>query len=449
MRFWIAPPKPPRFPLILGQRESGEPVEFSGEGSLLTVGPPGTGKSRGVAVWNLRACPSSMLVTDPKGELAGWSADYRARTLGHRVAVLDPFRVTGDRFEAVAVNPLSPLLAAAESGSGVLSEAERLAVMLLPDNPGAKDPYWRQGARSLVVACLLYLARLAPARCHLPGLYDALWMDEEGFVAGVLQPMENAGGRLAQIARDVASTLGRRPKEFGTFRTEARQAVAIFAEDEPCGRVSLASSLDFAELLAGRLTVFLILPPDKIGSHGRWMGLVVSHAIHAILTGGGSDHTRGNGVARKAEGSRECLFLLDEFRNLGRLSGIVDAVALGRSYGLRVWAFVQDLAQLDALYGKDEAAALKSQAEVLQVLGCRSVELAREIEARAGQRLRSSYSLGLPDPGDPAGPLRPGMGEAVANVLPAAAILEMPKGSQILIRHGFQPVVARVALWTG
>jgi hypothetical protein len=41
-------------PLFLGRNAAnGEPVFFSGEGALLTVGPPGTGKSRGVAAWNL------------------------------------------------------------------------------------------------------------------------------------------------------------------------------------------------------------------------------------------------------------------------------------------------------------------------------------------------------------------------------------------------------------
>jgi hypothetical protein len=33
---------------------NGAPVLFLGEGALLTVGPPGTGKSRGVAVWKGR-----------------------------------------------------------------------------------------------------------------------------------------------------------------------------------------------------------------------------------------------------------------------------------------------------------------------------------------------------------------------------------------------------------
>src|SRR5690625_1236567 len=69
-------------PLFLGKnKKSGGPVVFSGEGALLTVGPPGTGKSRGVAIWNLLEYPGSMLVTDPKGQLTKWSAAHRQRVL--------------------------------------------------------------------------------------------------------------------------------------------------------------------------------------------------------------------------------------------------------------------------------------------------------------------------------------------------------------------------------
>lgn len=421
-----------RAELFLGTRDGG-PVTFSGEGSLLTVGPPGTGKSRGVAVWNLLQYPGSMLVTDPKGELAGWSAEAR-RKLGQEVVVLDPFGVT--EFPSASINPLDGLIEAVRRGERFRSEAERLAFQLLPDLASSKDPYWRAGGRRLIVSALLYLAILKPDECHLPGLHRVLWFGDEA-LAGVLDEMRGADGlgadALHQYAGDTESAMADQPKAFASFRQEAREALSIFAADEPCGRACMVSNVDLARLIPEKLTVFLILPSEFVASHGRWMGLVTAHAIHSIM---------------KAKGRGDCVFLLDEFPNLGPLPGIRDAVALLRGKGLRVWMFVQDIGQLEALYGRADADNLRSQAEVLQVLGCRSLELARFIEARGGQRTARTLSVGLPDPRDLEGGPKANLGETGLPVFPVASVMQMPLGKQLLIRHGYPVIVADVMLWT-
>ncbi len=184
-------------PLFLGKsRDTGKPVSFSGEGALLTVGPPGTGKSRGVAAWNLLSYPGSMLVTDPKGQLAAWSAKHRAEQLGQDIVVLDPFGLTD--WQSHSVNPLSGLVRAVASGRAFRSEAERLAHLLLPDLPGNKDPFWRAGARDLVITGLLYLAAFKPGDCDLPGLHGVLWLGEAEFLDSVIAPMQDKGGAFRQ-----------------------------------------------------------------------------------------------------------------------------------------------------------------------------------------------------------------------------------------------------------
>lgn len=420
-------------PLFLGKsQKSGGPVVFSGEGSLLTVGPPGTGKSRGVAVWNLLQYPGSMLVTDPKGQLVKWSAAHRQKRLGQEIAVLDPFGLTD--WPPVSVNPLSALASAAAGGQGFRAEAERLAHLLLPDRPEDKDPFWRAGARDLIIAGLLYLAMLRPQDCDLPGLHGILWLGEAEFLDTVIAPMQKRGGAARQYADDIADTLTRQAKSFGYFRKEARQALSIFAEDEPCGLACRRSDIDLARLISGKLTVYLVLPPEHVASHGRWMGLVTSHAIHAIM--------------RAAENG-ECVFLLDEFPNLGRLPGISDAIAQLREKGLRVWLFVQDMAQLEAVYGRPVAEAMRFQAEVLQVLGCRSVELAQYLEKRAGTVTEKDHSITLPDAWDETKGPSQSVREIALPVLPAARALNMPHGEQILVRHGAPVILADTVLWSG
>lgn len=419
--------------LFLGNsHETAKPVYFSGEGSLLTVGPPGTGKSRGVAVWNLLQYPGSMLVTDPKGQLAAWSATHREEQLGQEVALLDPFGLTGA--PSASINPLASLVNVVAREQGFRTEAERLAHLLLPDIPGNKDPFWRAGARDLLITGLLYLAAFKPDECDLPGLHDVLWRSEAEFLDTIIAPMQAKGGAFRQYADDVQDTLIKQARSFGYFRKEARQALSIFAADEPCGQVCKHSDIDLSRLITGRMTVYLILPPEFVASHGRWMGLVTSHAIHSIM---------------KAPENGECLFLLDEFPNLGRLTGIRDAIAQLREKGLRVWIFVQDLSQLEAVYGKDDAAAMRWQAELLQILGCRSVELAQYIEARAGTVTEKDISYTICDPVDDRQPPSQSLRDIAVPVIPAATALNMVKGRQILIRAGYPVMVGDIVLWEG
>lgn len=421
-------------PLFLGQsKKSGAPVVFSGEGALLTVGPPGTGKSRGVAIWNLLQYPGSMLVTDPKGQLANWSAAHREKELGQKIALLDPFGITGR--PSASVNPLGALVTAVERGQGYRSVADRLAHLLLPDRPEDKDPFWRAGARDLIITGLLYLAMLRPENCDLPGLHEVLWLGEAEFLDAVIKPMQKHGGAARQYAEDIFDIMDKKEaKTFSYFRKEARQALSIFAADEPCGQACKRSDIDLARLICGRLTVYLVLPPELVASHGRWMGLVTAHAIHSIMA---------------APRNGECVFLLDEFPNLGRLPGINDAIAQLREKGLRVWLFVQALEQLDAVYGRPAAEAMRSQAEVLQVLGCRSVALAQYLEKRAGTVTEKDHSISLPDVWDETRGPSQSVREIAAPVLPAAKALNLPHGEQILVRHGAAVITADIVLWRG
>src|SRR5258708_33458164 len=68
-------------------------IEFQGPEPILTIGPTRSGKGRRLLAPNLiYDTDRSILVVDPKGELAQWTADHRARQ-GSEVVALDPFGV--------------------------------------------------------------------------------------------------------------------------------------------------------------------------------------------------------------------------------------------------------------------------------------------------------------------------------------------------------------------
>src|ERR1700761_6054069 len=87
-------------------REVGDKIHYAGERHLLLFGPNGTGKGTRFLIPNLLTMTDrSIIVIDPKGELAAVTADYR-RTVSD-VVMLNPFNVLG--LGSAGFNPLAAL----------------------------------------------------------------------------------------------------------------------------------------------------------------------------------------------------------------------------------------------------------------------------------------------------------------------------------------------------
>ncbi len=85
---------------------AGNKIVYEGERHVLLFGPNGTGKGTRFLIPNLLSIKDrSIVVIDPKGELAAVTADYR-RTVGD-VVMLNPFNVLG--LGSAGFNPLASL----------------------------------------------------------------------------------------------------------------------------------------------------------------------------------------------------------------------------------------------------------------------------------------------------------------------------------------------------
>ena len=130
--------------LNLGTGETGRELTYTGERHLVLFGPNGSGKSTRILDSNLlRVRDRSLVVIDPKGELAAVTADYR-RTLGE-VVILNPFDVLG--LGSAGFNPLAAL----DSDSPTfIDDATGIGEALIKIEE--KDPHWSESAEGLVVS---------------------------------------------------------------------------------------------------------------------------------------------------------------------------------------------------------------------------------------------------------------------------------------------------------
>ena len=106
------------------------------------------------------------------------------------------------------------------------------------------------------------------------------------------------------------------------------------------------------------MTVYLILPADRLKTFDRWLRLLIQQAITV----------NARNILVKPE--KPVLFLLDEMASLGRLSMVEQAYGLMAGFGMQLWGIVQDLSQLERIYGSGWQTFI-SNSGVIQYFGSR------------------------------------------------------------------------------
>ncbi len=103
------------------------------------------------------------------------------------------------------------------------------------------------------------------------------------------------------------------------------------------------SSFDPADLLTGKMTVYLVLPPEHMRAQSPLLRLWIGSMLRAVVKAGLQDHTKVH-------------FVLDEAAALGHMEALDDAVDKFRGYGIRLLFLYQSLGQLKLCWpdGRDQ-----------------------------------------------------------------------------------------------
>lgn len=323
--------------LFLGLDKRGREVGLITERHAITIAGARSGKGAALIVPNARRWPHNLLVVDPKGENATLSWEAR-EAMGQRVYVVDGFKVADipERLRG-SFNPLAGIDAA---GFTAREDVEVIADgMVKRSDP--KHAEWDDGARDLLAGIIAYVIGDAPSeQCNLASVRKVLMQpNDKLYEDGLAMLACEACGGLAKAAgltiiTALESEKGMEKDFLGTARRHSK-----WIDSPALSSVLEHSSFDLADLKTGRATVYLVLPPHYIETHSAFLRLFVRCAINAMAAGG------------SGKGGR-CLFLLDEFFSLGKIGEVARAAGLMPSYGVHLWPFLQDLGQLQDLYGE-------------------------------------------------------------------------------------------------
>lgn len=418
--------------IFLG-RLNGKDLYYPGETHLLTIAPPGAGKGTCLAVPNLLMCQRSMIVTDPKGELYAMTGRHRKEKLGHEVIVLAPWaeKMSAELEMEIpdhGFNPLSIL----SDGPDAKDDAELLSTLLLPGKAqmNASDEFWQDGGQSLLTAFMLYLSSRYET-IDLPMLRKRLLAPPE-LLFETLDDMSHSDafdGTVAEYGGKLLGTLKNAPQQFEGAMGTAQKALRIYDPYGPMAKHVASGTIDFRDLKEKPVTIYLVMPSDRASTHAGWLNLVISLAIELV----GRDRS-----------NRKVLFLLDEFANLGYLPNVLRGMAQYRGQGVQVWSIIQQISQLERLYGREGLQDFMGMAELVNTFGVWEPQTLQLFSNWMGSKTVRSYGQHLtPDQEQGHFGYNFNASDQGAPLMRPEDIRTMPPNEQLIFFRNLAPIRAR------
>lgn len=339
----------------------------------------GGGKNTNLITSALLTYAGSAFVLDVKGENS-WITAPRRRAMGQRVVNLDPWNVINETYGYRVKSPekrhrFNPLFTLDPGSHEFNDELNMIAdALIIPDR---KNSYWTDSARDLLAGLIAAAIEQAPGFATFADVRDLLTAPNEKLVAAIQEivlerPRSIAARKLARFAE--ATDEIRSIKSTTLTQTAILDAHILLNTMDQRG-----AGLDFRDLVRKRLTVYVVLPADKLNVYGRWMRLMVQLALTA--------------VAKETTPPRlPVLFLLDELGTIspgGGLPMLEQAFGLLGSKGVRVWGFFQDLNQIKRDYPHSWETFI-ANSETIQIMRVNDMTTARYFSEFMGNK--TAYS---------------------------------------------------------
>lgn len=357
---------------------SGRPIGVSDDRHIVTVAGSRSGKGRAVILPNLITYPGSVLAIDPKGDLASLTADWRTTMLGQRVVVLDPFGTAGGVSErhGGAFNPLSIL---SLDSPTLIEDAGLIADALVVPVPGSRDPHWDESAKQFLEGVILHVATspIFEGRRDLISVYRCV-MEGTDELREEMAANDAADFAIVTLA---SQFFDKSETERSAVLSSLRRHVRFLGYSQ-MQKVLQGHSFDLRQLKTQTMTLYLSLPAMRMGSCARWLRLFVNLLLAALET-------------EKTKPAYPVLMCLDEFAILGNLQALEDAAGQIAGLGCKLWPILQDLGQLEALYGTRWQTFL-GNAGVLQFFGNSDMRTLEWISNRLGETTIQTTSQSQP-----------------------------------------------------
>jgi len=298
---------------------------------LLLVSSTGGGKTSKYIIPNVITLagdrePCSMVITDPSGEIYEKTSAYLHQK-GFTLHVLNPAQPQ----KSLGYNPLAKVETVTDIG-------EIAHILVNSANPNAKDPFWGQGAETIIEIFIHCLKSLNQA--EFLNLHNVLYLLQN---FGNRQALDNFVSTNANqtVFNQYKGFIGGNPNTTASFISTATTSLKMFSNTDICQMMS-KDEVNFENMRKKKTALFLIVPSEKMSYYSFFLNIFYTQFFQAMM----------KSLPNKK--SLPVYALMDEFANIGTIPNFTTILTTIRKYHVSLSIVLQDLSQLSVRYGREE-----------------------------------------------------------------------------------------------
>lgn len=318
------------YKVFLGQLDgNGVGLTYAGEGSLITIAPPGSGKTQCFVLPNMLSWPGPAVVLDVKGEIYSATHKWRSENVGpvYKFSPLDPANS----------HSYNPLVFIRQDSDYIWEDSRFLADMMIVPS-GASDPFWENMARDVLTAALSFVCmNNNPSERPMSKVIDIIYgIGWDEMVSALktnvmVSAMKQTGYALSEMEK----------KTRDSVLKTAQSSLSAW-QGERIAKVTKKSDWSPMDLRDGKPTIYICVNPNEIDSYLSILRVFIAQHIRML-----TNELPPRGVA-------PVLFMLDELPRLKKMPPVDEALNVGRQYGIKLWMFAQSYGQLKEAYPNPE-----------------------------------------------------------------------------------------------
>lgn len=314
----------------LGQLEGGsQTLSYGGEGSLITIAPPGAGKTQCFVLPNMLTWDGPALILDIKGEIYAATSKWRSTNVGpvFKFSPLDPANS----------HSYNPLVFIRQDPEYLWEDSRFLADMMIVPS-GASDPFFDNASRDVLTAAIAFVSsRNAPEQRPVSKVMDLIYgIGWDDMIAALKTNLS------VSAMRQTGHSLGEMERKTRDSVLKTAQSSLSAWQGERLNRVTQKSDWSPLDLRTGKPTIYICVNPDEIDSYLSVLRVFIAQHIRMLTK------------QLPPRGAPPVLFVLDELPRLKKMPPVDEALNIGRQYGIRLWLFAQSYGQLKEAYPNPE-----------------------------------------------------------------------------------------------
>jgi type IV secretion system protein VirD4 len=251
-----------------------------------------------------------------------------------------------------------------------IDECRDLAESLVERTGQEKDPHWADMAEVWIGATTAMVVSLPEGENKSLQFVREILTNPNQMQAAIKLMCDSTDiwdGLLSRLGYQLTQS---KDKELASTLTTTNRFMR-FLDTIPVANNTRESSFNPADLLTGKMTVYLVLPEEHRRAQSPLLRLWIGAMFRAVIKGGVQENTKVH-------------YVIDEAASLGPMDSIIDAVTISRGYGARVQLYYQSLGQLKKCFPDGQDQTLLSN--VSQVFfGVNDLATAEYVSNRLGE----------------------------------------------------------------